>query len=351
MRVVATLPQDDLNKAAKAAVRFEADGYDGLKTSELAHDPFLPLAVAATCTTKPELVTGITIAFARSPMIVANMSYDLYASSKGRFALGLGTQVKGHNERRFSVPWSAPAPRLKEYVESLRAIWRAWEYGEKLNYVGEHYRFTLMTPVFSPKPTGLPIIPITIAAVGPGMLRLAGRHCDGVRLHSFCTRKYMDEAIMPAVTEGLAASGLKRENFEVVSGGYILTAPDEDTVRKGFEWIRERIAFYGSTRTYMPVWETHGLVDLGLKLHAMSLKGQWKEMAKEISDDTVRLFAAIGTHDVIVKEIEKRYCGVSDTVYTHHVPAIDPKIPPDLLQDIKRLPSAFKGFNTGHWVK
>jgi probable F420-dependent oxidoreductase len=249
------------------------------------------------------------------------------------------------------VPWSAPAPRLKEYVESLRAIWRAWEYGEKLSYEGEHYRFTLMTPVFSPKPTGRPLIPVTIAAVGPGMLRLAGRHCDGVRLHSFCTRKYMDEAIMPAVTEGLAASGLKRENFEVVSGGYIITAPDEDTVRKGIEWARERIAFYGSTRTYFPVWEAHDMVDVGLKLHAMSLKGQWKEMAKEISDDTVRLFAAIGTHDVIVKEIEKRYCGVSDSVYTHHVPAIDPKIPPDLLQDIKRLPSAFKGFDTGHWVK
>jgi hypothetical protein len=137
----------------------------------------------------------------------------------------------------------------------------------------------------------------------------------------------------------------------VVSGGYIITAPDEDTVRKGIEWARERIAFYGSTRTYFPVWEAHDMVDVGLKLHAMSLKGQWKEMAKEISDDTVRLFAAIGTHDVIVKEIEKRYCGVSDSVYTHHVPAIDPKIPPDLLQDIKRLPSAFKGFDTGHWVK
>lgn len=350
MRVVATLPQDNLNDAAAAAVKFEGEGFDGLKTSELSHDPFLPLAVAATQTSKAELATGITIAFARSPMIVANMSYDINSSSGGRFTLGLGTQVKGHNERRFSVPWSAPAPRLKEYIESLRAIWRAWEYGEKLNYEGEHYRFTLMTPVFSPKPTGMPLIPVTIAAVGPGMLRLAGRHCDGVRLHSFCTRKYMDDAIMPAVRDGLAESGLKRENFEVVSGGYILTAPDEDTIRTGFEWIRERIAFYGSTRTYFPVWEAHDLVELGLKLHDMSLKGQWKEMAKEVSDDVVRLFAAVGTHDEIVEEIEKRYCGVSDTVYTHHVPAIDPQIPPDLLQDIKRLPSAFEGFDTKHWV-
>ena len=351
MRVMATLPQDDLKDAATAAANFEADGFDGLKTSELKHDPFLPLAVAAINTEHVELATGITIAFARSPMIVANMSYDLHTTSKGRFVLGLGTQVKGHNERRFSVPWTAPAPRLREYIESLRAIWRSWEHGEKLNYEGEHYRFSLMTPVFTPAATGYPLIPITIAAVGPAMLRLAGRHCDGVRLHSFCTRKYMDEAIMPAVNQGLAQSGLKRENFEIVSGGYIITAPDEETVQKGFEWVRERLAFYGSTRTYFPVWEAHDLVDLGLKLHDMSIKGQWRDMAKELSDDVVRLFAAVGTHDVIVGEIEKRYCGVSDTVYTHHVPAIDPQIPPDLLQEIRRLPAAFTGFNTAHWVQ
>ena len=265
--------------------------------------------------------------------------------------LGLGTQVKGHNERRFSAPWSAPVPRFREYIEALRAIWRCWEYGDKLNYEGEHYRFTLMTPVFTPPATGKPLIPITIAAVGPAMLRLAGRVCDGVRLHSFCTRKYMDETIMPAVTAGLKRSGLKRENFEVVSGGYVITAPDEETVRKGFEWTRERLAFYGSTRTYFPVWEAHDLVDLGLKLHDMSVKGQWKEMAKELSDDVVGLFAAVGTHDVIAKEIEKRYAGVSDAVFTHHVPAIDPQIPSDLLQDIKRIPSAFKGYDTAHWTR
>ena len=351
MRVMATLPQDNLKEAATAAAVFEADGFDGVKTSELKRDPFLPLAVAAINTERVELATGITIAFARSPMIVANMSYDLNTTSKGRFVLGLGTQVKGHNERRFSVPWTAPAPRLREYIESLRAIWRCWEYGEKLNYEGEHYRFSLMTPVFMPAATGYPLIPITIAAVGPAMLRLAGRLCDGVRLHSFCTRKYMDEAIMPAVNQGLAQSGLKRENFEIVSGGYIITAPDEATVQKGFEWVRERLAFYGSTRTYFPVWEAHDLVDLGLKLHDMSIKGQWKDMAKELSDDVVRLFAAVGTHDVIVGEIEKRYCGVSDTVYTHHVPAIDPQIPPDLLQEIRRLPAAFTGYDTANWVQ
>ena len=349
MRVIATLAQHDIRQAGPAAARFEADGYDGLKTSELSHDPFLPLAVAAAATERVELATGIAIAFARSPMIVANMSHDLHAATGGRFVLGLGTQVKGHNERRFSAPWSAPVPRLREYIEALRAIWRCWEYGEKLNYEGEHYRFTLMTPVFTPPATGKPLIPVTIAAVGPAMLRLAGRLCDGVRLHSFCTRKYMDDTIMPAVTAGLRQSGLKRENFAVISGGYVITAPDEDTVQRGFEWTRERLAFYGSTRTYFPVWEAHDLVDLGLKLHDMSVKGQWKAMAKELPDDVVRLFAAVGTHDVIAREIETRYAGVSDAVFTHHVPAIDPQIPPDLLQDIKRIPSAFKGYDTAHW--
>ena len=351
MRVMATLPQDNLQDVGPAAIKFEADGFDGVKTSETNHDSFLPLAVAATNTKSVELATGITIAFARSPMTIASMSYDLNTSTDGRFVLGLGTQVKGHNERRFSVKWSPPAPRLREYIEALRAIWRCWEYDEKLDYQGEHYSFSLMTPVFTPQRKGLPLIPITIAAVGPVMLKLSGRLCDGVRLHSFCTRKYMDESIMPAVNAGLAESGLKRENFEVVSGGYVITAPDEDTVQKGFEWVRERLAFYGSTRTYFPVWEAHDLVDLGLKLHDMSKKGQWKEMAKELSDDVVRLFAAVGTHDVIVGEIEKRYCGVSDTVYTHHVPAIDPQVPPDLLQDIRRLPSSFTGFNTAHWTR
>jgi probable F420-dependent oxidoreductase len=349
MRVMATLAEKTLNTAGAVAAKFEAEGYDGIKTSELQHDPFLPLAVAATHTKKTELATGITIAFARSPMVVANMSHDIQTASDGRFVLGLGSQVKGHNERRFSVPWTAPAPRLREYVEALRAIWSCWEYGDKLNYEGEHYRFTLMTPVFTPPKTGRGLIPVTIAAVGPAMLRLAGRVCDGVRLHSFCTRKYMDEAIMPAVEKGLAEGGVKRENFDVVGGGYVITAPDEATVQKGFEWVRERLAFYGSTRTYFPVWEAHDLVDLGLKLHDMSVKGQWKEMAKELSDDVVRLFAAVGTHDIILKEIETRYAGVTDTVYTHHVPAIDPQIPPDLLQDIKRIPAKFKGYDTGHW--
>jgi probable F420-dependent oxidoreductase len=344
MRVMAVLPQDDWCNTQELARHYEALGVDGLKTSELAYDPFLPLGAAAMVTERAELSTGIAIAFARSPMIVAMMANDLHRNSGGRFCLGLGSQVKGHNERRFSVPWSPPAPRLKEYIEALRAIWRCWEKGEKLDFHGEHYRFDLMTPVFSPKPAGLPMIPVTLAAVGAAMIRLAARTADGVRLHSFCSRKYMLETLLPELEKGWTDSGMARENFEIVGGGYVITGPDDETVAKQFEWVRERLAFYGSTRTYLPVWAAHGEEDLGLKLHEMSKKGQWKEMAKQLSDDHVRHFAAVGKHDEIVAAIKDRYEGVSDTVYVNQVPGIDPKVPADLIQEIKTMDVPFKGF-------
>ena len=344
MRVMALLPQDDLKAAQAEAVRYEKLGIDGLKTSELAHDPFLPFAAATTVTERAELATGIAIAFARSPMNVACMANDLQRSSNGRFVLGLGSQVKGHNERRFSVPWSAPAPRLKEYIESLRAIWRCWEKGDKLDFQGEHYRFDLMTPVFSPEPAGLPMVPVTLAAVGAAMIRLSARVADGVRLHSFCTRKYMINTLLPELKKGWAESGMKRDNFEIVGGGYVITGPDDETVAKQFEWVRERLAFYGSTRTYLPVWAAHGEEDMGLKLHAMSKKGQWKEMAKQLTDDHVRLFVAVGRHDEIMEAIKMRYEGVSDTIYVNQVPGVDPKVPADLIQEMKTMPVAFKEF-------
>jgi probable F420-dependent oxidoreductase len=344
MRLLTVLPQDNLRNTGPAAKALEAAGYDGAMTMENQHEPFMPLAVAATVTERIQLLTAIAIAFARSPMVVAEAAHDLQTASGGRFVLGLGTQVKGHNERRFSVPWSPPAPRLREYVESLRAIWRCWEKGEPLNYVGKHYRFTLMTPNFVPELNGLPPIPVTIAAVGPAMLRLAGRVCDGVRLHPFCTRKYLEERVMPQIEDGLAASGLPRENFEISGGGYVVTGPDQESVDKLFEWVRYRVAFYGSTRSYFPVWETHGLEDLGLKLHEMSKRGEWDRMAAEIPDDVARLFAAVGTHDTIVGEIVKRYGGVSDALNAALTTAVDPRLTPDLIQDIRRIPCQFNGF-------
>jgi len=346
VRVTTTLPQDDLAEVPAAARAAEAGGYDGVSTSENRSDPFLALGVAAVTTTRVALHTAIAIAFSRSPMAVANASWDLQVASRGRFVLGLGTQVRAHNEHRFSVPWSAPAPRMREYVESLRAIWRCWEKGEKLEYRGQHYRFTLMTPNFTPRSTGQPMVPVTIAAVGPAMLRLAGEVCDGVRLHGFCTRRYLDEVVLRELRAGWARSGCRREHFEIAGGGFIATGPDEASVATMLEWVRYRVAFYASTPAYWPVLAIHGLEELGRKLNVMSKAGQWDRMAAEIPDDVVRLFAVVGTHKELAREIERRFGGMSDAVAPSGGYGVRQDVPPDVVQDIRRIPCAFRGFAT-----
>jgi probable F420-dependent oxidoreductase len=347
MRVIASLPVDDWKAVVPAAQAAEEMGYDGVQTSELAHDLFGPLTLATMATNRVELATGIAVAFPRSPMVVANIARDLQANSGGRFHLGIGTQVKGHNERRFSVPWEgSPVTRLREYIESLRAIWRCWETGGKLDYQGRHYSFTLMTPEFSPGPTGLPMVPVSVAAVGPDMLRMAGRVCDGARLHGFCTRAYIENVALKRVEEGMAQAGRKREEIEISGGGFIATGPDDESVAKMMDWVRYRVGFYGSTRTYWPVWEQHDLVDLGAKLHRMSLDGQWDKLAGEISDDVVRLFAAVGRHDEIVKAIDARFGGVVDALRVNFPNPAEGGLSRELIQDIRRIPTPFTGFNT-----
>jgi probable F420-dependent oxidoreductase len=343
MRVFTTLPQENLRAVATAARAIEADGYDGVIATENKHDPFLALALAGAATERMELHTGVAIAFARSPMAVAEIGWDLAEASGGRFVVGLGSQVRAHNERRFSVPWTPPAPRMREYVQVLRAIWHCWRTGERPCYEGEHYRFTLMTPNFAPEPIAAPPPAVMIAAVGPAMLRVAAEECDGVKLHGFCTRRYIEEAVMPRLAAGLAKSGRRRENFEISGGGFLATGPDDATVARMFEWVRQRVAFYGSTPAYYPVLAVHGLEELGLKLNAMVRQGRWAEMAKEVPDDVVRLFAAIGRWDEIAEAIAARFGGLADAVNARGNPAA-PSLPPDLVQDIRRLPRAFQGF-------
>jgi len=347
MRILTTLPQDDLNDVPAAARAAEAAGYDGVVTFENRNNPFLPLGVAAVSTTRLGLATGVAIAFPRSPMVVASAAWDLQIASRGRFTLGLGPQVRAHNERRFSVPWSPPAPRMREYVEALRAIWRCWETGGPLDYRGQHYRFTLMTPNFAPRSRGCPMVPVTIAAVGPHMLRLAGEVCDGVQLHPFCTRRYLDEVAVPRILEGLGRSGRRRERFEVMGGGFVATGPDEAAVARMLEWVRQRVAFYGSTPAYRPVLDVHGLGDLGAKLGALAREGRWDRMAAEIPDDVVRLFAAVGTHRTIAAEIATRLGGVADTLPISPSSEVRPDLPPDLVQDLRRIPAVFQGHGEG----
>jgi probable F420-dependent oxidoreductase len=346
MRVETTIPMNDWRSAGDAARAAEAAGFDGITSFDISNDPFPPLAFAAVATERIALGTGIVVAFPRSPMVVAQTSLDLHRESGGRFLLGLGSQVKGHNVRRFSVPWSAPVPRLREYVESLRAIWRCWERQEPLRYEGEHYRFTLMTPEFSPPPSGLPPIPVSIAAVGPAMMKLAGRICDGVRLHGFATRKYVEEIALPKIEEGLRENPRARAQFDVWGGGFIATGADEAELQKSVDEIRYRIAFYGSTRSYHGVLAIHGWEELGLKLHEMSKRGQWVEMAAQVPDEVVRTFSAVGTHGEITRAIEDRFGGLSDTVALGFSARTDPGLVREIVQDVRRIPTAFEGYAT-----
>ncbi len=330
MKVNTGIPVQDLKAVGAAAQAAEATGFSGISTQENRQDPFLPLAVAAAHTEDLELRTSIAIAFARSPMVAANMSWDLQRASNGNFTLGLGSQVKGHNVRRFSVPWSAPAPRMREYVQAIRAIWDCWKNGTPLDYQGEHYQFSLMTPNFTPEPLDGELPKIQIAAVGPAMMKVAAEECDGVMLHAFCTRKYLDEVILPKLQQGLNAKGKARTDFEISGGGFIVTGKDDEAVDKMFEWVRMRVGFYGSTPSYWPVFEAHGWQDLGQKLNDMSKKGQWQDMTKEISDDVVREFCAVGRFDEIEKEISRRFAGPIDVI------SMPSDTPSDLIMALKQ---------------
>jgi probable F420-dependent oxidoreductase len=328
MRILTSISGHKLNDIGGVCHNLETLGFTDLSAQENKQDAFLPLAIAATNSKAMHLRTSVSIAFARSPMSSAMLSWDIQAASKGRFTLGLGSQVKGHNVRRFSVPWSPPAPRIREYVQSVRAIWDCWENGTRLDYQGEHYQFSLMTPNFTPEPLGTPVPKIQIAAVGPAMMKVAAEECDGVMLHGFCTRKYLQERIMPRLEKGLESAGRSRGQFEISGGGFVATGPDDEAVQKLFEWVRMRIGFYGSTPSYWPVFEVHGLEDLGLKLNEMSKKGQWDEMTKEISDDVVHLFAAVGRHDELVGALTDRFGGMTDIV------GLPEDTPPDVIQEV-----------------
>ncbi len=347
MRIISSLPNHDLNLVTDAARRVEADGYDGVTVAENAHNPFLPLAVAAVGTERITLATGVAIAFPRSPMVTASMAWDLHAASKGRFVLGIGSQVKPHIERRFSTPWSAPAPRMREYIESIRAIWQTWQTGDRLAYDGEHYQFSLMTPNFSPGPIDHDVPAIKISAVGPHTLRLAGEACDGVALHGFCTRDYITNQILPRIEEGMARTGRIREHFEISGGGFIATGVDDEQVAEATEWVRTRVGFYGSTKAYWPVFAEHGLEELGERLLYLSRNDGWDDMAAEVSDDVVRLFAAVGRHDELVDAVTERFGGLSDSI-SASTPGPGSKLPPDLIQELQTIPTPFAGFDTAH---
>jgi len=308
--VEAGVPADDLWRVPAAVRRLEALGYSSLIAPETNHDPFLPLVIAAEHTTRIGLTTSVAIAFPRAPMVVAQIAWDLQRFSKGRFGLGIGSQVRKHNEERFSVHWTAPVPRMREYILTLRAIWDSWQHGAKPAFVGEHYRYTYTTPFFNAGPIEHPRIPVAVSAVNPAMCRLAGELCEGVRLHNFCTRKYLDDVILPNIARGAAKAGRTLADVDLSGGGFIATGPDDEAVRKQFESIRRQLSFYGSTPSYFGVLEAHGWGALGEQLNKLSRTGKWQEMTAAVSDEVVRAFAAVGRYDEIVPRIRERFRGL-----------------------------------------
>src|SRR6266567_5369239 len=303
----------------------EAEGlaFDGVNSSETQHNPFFPLVLAAEHSQRVTLSTSVAIAFPRSPIITAHAAWDLQSLSGGRLRLGLGTQVKGHNERRYGIEWTPPGPRLRDYIGALKAIWACWQDGTKLNFESEHYRLNLMTPAFSPGPIEQPQIPVYIAAINPYLCRLAGQVCDGLRLHGFTTPHYVRSTILPAIGEGLTKAGRGREAINICGGGFLATGETEADVERERETARQRIAFYGSTRTYHPVLAAHGWTALGEDLHDLSLRGAWSEMTRRVPDEVVDAFTTCGTYDQIARRLRERLGGLVDTLVFPSTPAND----------------------------
>jgi probable F420-dependent oxidoreductase len=344
MRVTTQLPNDDLAQAQAVARLAERAGFDGVVALENAHGPYFPLVAAALVTDRIQLGTAVAMAFPRSPTITAHAAWDLHEASRGRFYLGLGAQVKAHNERRYGLAWTPPVPRLRDYIGAVRAIWRAWETNERLDYHSDTYTLTLMTPNFSPKPTGLPPVPISMAAVGPAMVRLAGEVCDGVRLHPFSTRRYLQNVSIVGVEEGLTRAGRSRKNLVVLAGGFIATGADDAAVAKMREYVRFRIAFYCSTRAYWGVLQQHGMETLGEKLHVFPRQNRWDEMAAQIPDDLIELFAIVARYDTVARAIEERYAGLADTISLPISATDDPDQLGEVVGAIHRIPSRFQAY-------
>jgi len=336
MKILTGVPAERLNDIPSLAQAAEHNGFSGLSTQENRHNPFLPLAIAAVHSQQLELRTNVAIAFARSPMVAAGLAWDLQYATAGRFVLGLGSQVKGHNQRRFSVPWSPPAPRLREYIEAIQAIWVCWRDGTPLQYEGKHYQFSLMTPNFTPEPLTSALPKLHIAAVGPAMMKVAASACDGVMLHAFCTPKYLTESILPGINQGLDARGCARAQFEISGGGFVVTGANQAALDKQFEWVRARIGFYGSTPSYWPVLASHGLQDLGEELNALSKAGRWDDMTRRISDDLVHEFAAVAPYDRLKSSIEAHFGGLVDCI------SLPADTPPELVRDLKRIPCLYQ---------
>jgi probable F420-dependent oxidoreductase len=301
-----------LDKAGPAAAQQEARGYDGIWVPETSHDPFLPLVLAAEHTERLDLATGIVVAFARNPMTLAQVSWDLQAASQGRFILGLGSQIKPHITKRFSMPWSSPAARMREMILAIRAIWESWNQGTKLDFRGDFYSHTLMTPFFNPGPNPHGDARIFLAGVGELMTQVAGEVADGFLCHGFTTRQYLDEVTLPNLAKGRAKAGKSMDGFQLAGPMFVVTGRDEAEMAEAAKGVKGQIAFYGSTPAYRPVLELHGWGDLQEELNRLSKEGRWAAMGDLIDDDMIATFAVVAPIDRVAGALKDRWGDVLD---------------------------------------
>jgi probable F420-dependent oxidoreductase len=324
MKVDAVLDSGELSGVPDAVRRLEAAGYDGAWTAEVSHDPFLPLAVAAVTTSRITLGTSIAVAFARNPMTTAYLANDLQAAADRRFILGLGSQIKAHVTRRFSMPWGAPAAQMREYILALRSIWAAWNGSRPLAVRGEYYQHTLMTPMFTPRPHPYGPPAVFLAAVGPAMTRVAGEVADGLITHPFTTERYLREVTLPTLAEGAGRAGRSRDELEVTCPGFVILDDGGPGVEERIAAARRQIAFYGSTPAYRPVLALHGWEKLADRLHELSVskeEGRWAAMGELIDDEVLGAFAVIGAPADAAAELKRRFGDIVDRVNAPVTPA------------------------------
>jgi probable F420-dependent oxidoreductase len=258
------------------------------------------------------LSTGIAVAFARNPMTLANIGHDLQTFSKGRFILGLGSQIKPHITKRFSMPWTHPAARMREMILAMRAIWACWNDGDKLDFRGEFYNHSLMTPFFNPGPTGYGPPQVFLAAVGERMTEVAGEVADGIIIHGFTTERYVKEVTLPSIERGLARAGRTRADIQIAGPLFVVTGETEEAQQRAAAAVRQQIAFYGSTPAYRGVLELHGWGDLQDEFNRMSKEGKWNEMGDLVDDEMLDAFAVVCRPDEAGDRLIDRYGGVVD---------------------------------------
>jgi probable F420-dependent oxidoreductase len=327
-----------LANIAKAASTLERRGYDCCWTAEINHDPFLPLVLAAEHTTNIELGTSIAVAFARNPMSVANIGWDLQAYSQGRFLLGLGSQVQAHIEKRFSMPWSQPVRRMREFVLALHEIWSCWRDGTKLGFEGDFYTHKLMTPMFTPEPQPHAFPKIFVAAVGEAMTEMCGEVADGMLAHAFTTKRYFEEVTTPALLRGMQRAGRQRSEFALSAPIFVVTGNDESELAACAVGTRKQIAFYGSTPAYRKVLELHGWGELHTELHRLSRAGEWDAMGSLIDDEILEAFAVVAPLDEVADKIRDRCDGVIDRVLVGFPSSVPEDTVCAVLQELRGQP-------------